>query len=170
MDTNFLEVLKAHKQIEPFDYDLVVDWAVNMLLDDYNHESLIKIASMSKPVLEEEIVDYVTEVLSDFKVEELVMVDAFKRKVNYHVKMILQSNEIRKQLESLYKIYLESDNPDYTVFFSLHHAWKDLESDFIKQEMNGTQLYYKGATLENIKELIVLESKKWLESSGLYSC
>ncbi|MEY8861233.1 hypothetical protein [Tenacibaculum singaporense] len=170
LDVNFLEVLKTHKQVEPFDYDLVVDWAVNMLLNNYNYESLIKIASMSKPIFEEEIVDYVTEVLNDFKIEELVAVDTFKRKANYHVKMILQSNEIRKHLESLYKIYLESDNPDYKVFFNLHHAWKDLESDFIKQEMNGIQMYYKGATLENIKELIILESKKWLESCDLYSC
>lgn len=48
-NTNFLNFLKNHKQIEPFDYDLVVDWAIEMLLKGNESKSLIKIASMSKP-------------------------------------------------------------------------------------------------------------------------
>jgi hypothetical protein len=164
-DLSFLDFLKAHKQIEPFDYDLVVEWAVNMLLKGYDYKSLIYLATMNKPVNKKDVVNHVTEVLSDFGVIECESFDVFKRRINYHTIMIVKRHEIRKQLESLYKIYLESNNPDYVIFFSLHHAWKDLESDFIKKEMNGVQMYYEGATLENIEELVIIESKKWLKKN-----
>lgn len=91
--------------------------------------------------------------------------DKFTRRAHYHALNILEKRDIRVHLESLYKIFIESDDPKFTIFFSLFHAWKDLETVFIQKEMNGIQLYYEGATLNNIELFTILEVKKWIKSN-----
>ena len=164
-DTNFLNFLKDHKRIEPFDYDSVVDWSIEMLLKGNETKSLIKIASLSKPVNNEEVSEYLTDALKELNISESQSLDKFTRRAHYHALKIIEKTDIRIHLESLYKIFIESDDPKFTIFFSLFHAWKDLETDFIQKEMNGIQLYYNGATLENIESYTILESNKWIENN-----
>lgn len=164
IDSIFLNFLINHKRIEPFDYDLVVDWSIEMLLKGSDSENLIKIASMSKPVERIEISNYLTETLKELNLLELPPLDKYTRRAHYHALQIKEKNNIRIHLTSLYSIYIESNDPKFEIFFSLFHAWKDLETVFIQKEMKGIQLYYKGATLENIESFTVLESDKWIEN------
>jgi len=144
-----------------FDYDVVIDWAVKLLMDGYDYKSLISIAILSKPVHKDEIINHVSDALKDLGLSEFHSSNDFKNLALYYSTKIVENTNVRNNLACLYDIFIESNDPIYTVFFSLYHQWNDLEDDYMQKEHPGLNYYYEGADLENIESLVITEAQKW---------
>ncbi|MCK7591925.1 hypothetical protein M0G43_15160 [Subsaxibacter sp. CAU 1640] len=164
-NNDFYNYLKNHKRIVDFEYNLVIDWAVSLLMNGHNSISLAMIAGYSKPVDKEHMQDLVSQALKDLGISETEVNDPYDSLVLYHVTKIIQKQNIRKHLKSLYQISMNSDLTDCFVFYRLHHAWKDLEDDYVQKQLNGVQFYYEGATLDTIESLVIKEAQQWMDAN-----
>ncbi|MCF8298412.1 MAG: hypothetical protein K9J13_12770 [Saprospiraceae bacterium] len=151
------KLIQSHKAIENFDYDLAVDWAINLIEQGKETENILMLASFSKPIDRFEIKPYVSAVLNDFKLEELEGNEAIIAITHYHLTEILSNNSIRKNLQSLFQLYIDNDHkPELMNFYLLYYAWNELEE-------YGVNYYYEGANLDNIEEVLKNEAKNWME-------
>ena len=152
----YTELLRWHNGVELFDYNPTIDWAIYMIQKGIEPENMLILASFSKPVDREEIKPYVSGVLKDLNLEELIGEYSIVSNCYYHVQQIIDEYEVRKNLFSLYSIHLDNNYPDYTSpFYLLYHGWSDLETE-------GFNYYYDGATLNNIEMVVNLESQKFI--------
>jgi len=153
----YIELLQWHKGVEYFDYDLTVDWAIEMIRQGLETENVLIIASFSKPVDKYEIKPYVSAVLKDLKLNEKIGEFSIISNAYYYIHQILDNYYVRKNLGILCRIHLHHDLPTYTQpFYLLYHAWNDLES-------NGSNYYYQGANLENIDSILKKEANLFVE-------
>lgn len=154
----YLELLQWHSGVELFDYDQTVDWAIEMIQKGVETENLLIIASFSKPTDREEIKPYIIGVLQEFDLEEKYGYYSTISHVHYYLELILCDHEIRRCLETLYHLSLEKDGDHgIFVFFTLYHAWSDLETE-------GYNYYYEGATLDNIESILKMEAQNWINT------
>ncbi len=65
-----IEILKWHRTVEAFDYSIAVDWAIESLQNKIETENILILASFFKPIDKNEIQDYVSAALRDFKEDE----------------------------------------------------------------------------------------------------
>ncbi|MEZ4794002.1 MAG: hypothetical protein R2773_00725 [Flavobacteriaceae bacterium] len=130
-------------------------------MNGYDHKGLAIIAGYSKPAGKDQIEKHLSDALKDLGLKENEKTDEYESLALYHVSMIIKKINIRKHLKNLYDIYISSDDPRYTIFFLLHHAWEDLEDEYVQKEFNGIQFYYEGATTDNIESLVIKESENW---------
>jgi len=152
----YTELLQWHIGVDLFDYDPVIEWSIHMLQKGIETENMLILASFSKPVDREEIKPYVSGVLKDLKLEEKIGEYSIVSNCYYHVQQIIDEYAKRKNLSSLYNIHLENNYPEYTnPFYLLYHGWSDLETE-------GFNYYYDGATLDNIENVVKLESQKFI--------
>lgn len=150
-------LMQWHSAIELFDYNLAVDWAIELIRKRKETENILILASFSKPVDSDEIKLYVSGALNDLNLEEKYGTYSLRANAHYYVELILDKIELRLNLRKLYKMYINSRREaELVIFFLLHHAWLNLEAD----EWNP---YYKGATLENIETVIMKEARNWID-------
>ena len=150
-------MLQWHQAIEFFNYDLVVDWALAYLEQGVETENILILASFSKPVDSYEIKPYVSAAISDLGLEEKYGEYSIVANVHYHLALILDDRELRRNLDSVYKLCIQADHKfGLTVFYSLYYGWWSLEEE-------GYSYYYEGATLENINDLLKKEAKEWID-------
>ncbi len=151
------KLIQSHKAIDYFDYDLAVDWAVNLIKQGKETDNVLMLASFSKPVDSLEIRPYVTAVLSDLKLKELEGREAVIAKAHYHLTEILDDNLTRENLRFLYQLCLDNDYEFGLMnFYLLYHGWHELEDI-------GVNYYYDDANLENIEEVLKKEAILWIE-------
>ena len=149
----YTELLQWHNGVELFNYELTIDWALEMLQRGVETENMLILASFSKPVDRQEIKPYVSGVLRDLNLEEKIGEYSVISNAYFHAQMIIDKYEIRKNLTVLSNLCLESNYSKYLMpFYLLNNGWWSLEDD-------GFNYYYEGANLNNIEELTILESK-----------
>ncbi len=143
--------------IESFDYNLTVDWAIELLEKGIATENIYMLASFSKPAEEYEIKRYVSAVLKDLKINEEHGEYSTIAKAHYHLQLIIEGIGIRQNLIELYKLCNQC-NHEYGLktFYLLHLAWRELE-------VSGHNYYYDGATLKNIGGILEQQALKWIE-------
>jgi hypothetical protein len=152
---NIFKLIQSHKGFSSFNYDLTVDWAIELLNNDIESENIYMLASFSKPVDSIEIKPYVSAVLRDLELPEKEGKEAIISKIEYHLAEITQNNPIRRNLRELYEISLEN-NYGFGLgkFYLLYHAWIELD----EMEVN---FYYDGADKSNIEDIIKAEAEIW---------
>lgn len=151
-----------HKGIEHFNYDLTVDWAIDLIERGIETDNVLMLASFSKPVDSVEIRPYVSAVLADLDMGEREGDEAFLELIHYYLKHILNDNSIRGYLTKLDDLYFEKDcfnNDDkygLASFYLLYHGWEELEDV-------GTNYYFEGADLNNIEDIIKEQARIWID-------
>ncbi len=156
------KLIQAHMALDQFEYDVTVDWAIDLIKQGKETENILMLASFSKPVDAIEIRPYVNAVLSDLDLEEKKGDDAVLCKIRYHLIEIINDNGIRKNLNLLYKLFLDIDcfnNDDkygLMPFYLIYHGWDELESI-------GANYYFEGADLDNIEEVIKEQAQIWID-------
>lgn len=151
----YTELLLWHRGVEHFDYGPIIDWAIELIRNGQETENVLILASFSKPIDSDEIRPYVTGALKELGLEEKYGKYSNIAQVHYAVEQILADAEVRKHLSELYQLSLESNfEPGLNPFYLLYHAWSSLEAD-------GSNYYYEGVTLENIKEALHQEAENW---------
>lgn len=157
-EPHILRLIQSHKALEDFDYSKAVDWAIDLIRQGIETDNVLMLASFSKPINRFEISPYVTSVLNDFRLEELDSKNAEIAKTHFHVTEILNDRGIRKNLQSLYQLCWDNDYESGLMnFYLLHEAWCELEEI-------GVNLYFEGADLNNIEEVLKNEARKWIDN------
>ncbi len=151
------KLIQCHSSIESFNYDLAVDWAIELIRQGKETENILMLASFSKPVDSNEIRNYVSAVLDDLKLEEKQGEAAIIGKIHFDLVEILNGISIRINLESLFKLCPAYEQKyGLTAFYFLYLAWHNLDAI-------GMSFYYEGATLENIEGILKKEAQNWID-------
>lgn len=154
-------VLSVKEFKDEFDYNLVVDWACDMLLYGYETEHLLLLAATTKPTTAFE-----SELYLDNAVEELGLNFIYGEKalISYtwtYVSELSKGAAIKTNLSIIDRTYMA--NMDRTLisdFTSLSYAWdcyRDDDADFYIPR------YWEGATKDNLEDTTISYAKEWLE-------
>ena len=156
-EQHIIKLIQGHKEFQHFDYSKAVDWAIDSIRQGKETENVLMLASFSEPINRFEIRPYVTNVLNDFGLEELDYQRAVIAITHYHLTEILNNCQIRKNLQSLYQLYADNDHQaDLLNFYLIYHGWNELE------EIGETD-YLEGTDLDNIKDVLRREARKWID-------
>lgn len=150
-------LIQSHKGFTPFNYDLCVDWAIDLLEKGIITNNVEILASFSKPTNAWEVRPYVYHILNEFNLEEFEGEKAVQSKPYYYVWSILNNNgEIIAHLETLCSFCIESDYEESTFpFYLLKYSWEDLK-DF------GMSCHYESVTLKNFHDIVLKEAEIWM--------
>ena len=150
-------LVQSHKVLEPFDYKIAVDWAIDLIREGKETDNVLMLASFSEPIEKWEISPYVTAVLDDLGLNELECDDAIIAQTHFLLLKILKDIDLRQSLRQLSQVCINNDFDNRVMnFYLLYHAWDELEEI-------GVNYYYDGATLENIEDVLKKEAQKWID-------
>ncbi|MEM7659203.1 MAG: hypothetical protein AAF399_23990 [Bacteroidota bacterium] len=153
----FRQLLPWHRALERFEYNLVVDWAMDLIERETETDHVLIVASFAKPVDATEIRPYVSGMLRELGIAETYGEYSVVSHAYYHIERILLGQDLRQNLENVYHLYLQHDRSfDLHAFYLLYYTWCDLESE-------GVNYYYEGASLDNIEELLREEARTWID-------
>lgn len=153
----YTELLQWHNAIEHFDYNLSIDWAIELIRNGIESEYVLIVASFAKPVERDEIKPYITGALKELNLIEKYGEYSTIANTHYHLELILNDIEIRKNIRKLSDIYLNSNyDKGLLPFYLLYHGWDELEQI-------GANYYFEGANLDNIEEVIKEQAKIWID-------
>jgi len=159
---NIWELIPYHNGIEPFNYDIVVDWAIDLIQQGTETDDILILASFSKPVDSAEIKPYLNAVLTNLGFEEKTGDETVLALIRHHLLEILNESDIRKHLDSLYDLFLEKDcfhNDNrfgLRPFYLLYHGWIELEDI-------GVNDYFEGANLNSIENVLKEQAQIWID-------
>ncbi|MBZ0114772.1 MAG: hypothetical protein K8J08_20085 [Thermoanaerobaculia bacterium] len=135
-----------------------VDWAVRMLMEDHDSQSLAVLAGEGEPFNQFEMHELVGRVLTELDVQApATRAEALSRVVEYDVRALAEGvGWPAAILPRLAQVCFENDYVDSLYgFYLLNSAYSELRLELV-------QRYWPGATRENIDEVIVEYSTKWL--------
>jgi hypothetical protein len=156
-ENHILKLIQSLKELEHFDYSKAVDWAIDLIRQGKETDNVLMLASFSEPIDRLEIRPYVTKVLNDFGLKELDYKSALIAQTHYYLNEILNDRQIRKNLHSLYQLYMNNEKESGLInFYLINHGWEELEEI-------GVNYYFEGADLNNIEEVLIMEARKWIE-------
>lgn len=156
-------VLSSKEFPDEFSYDLAVDWAYEMLEYGYETEHLLILAATSKPTNRLESGLYLEKAVEELKLFYLDKREAALGLVFYNVKELSLGKSIFQNLSDINNVNNASDYglDELTDFSLLYEAWWEVESpsgsDFY------VDFYWEGATLMNIRSIVLSYAKTWLE-------
>lgn len=157
--------IQAHNALDQFEYDLAVDWAIELIEKGNTTQNVLMLASFSKPVDAFEIRPYVDAVLSELGLKVKKGDDAVNCIIEYHLAEIIYGIEIRSNLTELYKLFFRKryfdhdDKYGLKPFYFLYHGWDQLDS-------TGVNQYFTDANLDNIENVVKEQANIWMENSG----
>lgn len=152
-----VRLIQNHKALEPFDYKLAVEWAIELIREGKETDNVLMLASFSEPIEKYEISPYVKAVLNECGLEELECDDVVIAQTHFLLTKILRDEAIRENLKSLSQVCLNNDYDKRVMdFYLLYHGWWELEDI-------GANYYYEGANLNNIESILKLEAKTWID-------
>lgn len=157
MNPSLEHKIKQHKAFSSFNYDLAVDWGIELIQDGIESENVLILASFSKPVDSQVIKPYVSAVMQELGMDENGPFKQPLSAISFYIYQIIEQKSIRENISELFELCLIYDH-DYglTPFYLIHFAWQDLEID-------GSNHYYDGATLKNIETISVNEAILWTD-------
>ena len=152
----YTETLQWHNGIEHFDYNLSIDWAIELIRKGIESENILIVASFSKPVDRDEIRPYISGALKELNLTEKYGEYSIVANAHYYLEQILNDYEIRKNLMKLYKLCMSVNyEKGLMPFYLLYHGWDELEQI-------GENYYFEGADLDNIEEVIKEQAQIWV--------
>lgn len=153
----YTEILQWHNGIEYFDYDLAIDWAVELIQNGIESENVLIVASFSKPVDREEIKPYISGALQELNLTEKYGNYSITANAHYHLDQILNDYKIRENLNELHRLCLSAGyKKGLMPFYLLHHGWCELEEI-------GVNYCFEGADLDNIEIVIKKQAQIWID-------
>ncbi|MCH2231158.1 MAG: hypothetical protein MK105_12520 [Crocinitomicaceae bacterium] len=157
------QLVQYHLGIDHFDYNIAIEWAIELMKEGKDSDNICMLASFSKPTDSEEIKPYLSEVLTELNLEEKTGSEAVIALISFYMNQILANNNIRGYLTELCGIIYEKDglqNDTYNLmnFYLLHHGWSQLEDI-------GVNHYFAGASLNNIEEVVRDQAENWLSEN-----
>lgn len=160
---NISELIQFHEGVEDFNYNLAVDWAIELIQNGLKTDNVFMLASFSKPVDLVEIKPYISAVLSDLELEEKQGQEAIDEYIHYYLKKTISNDSIRNSLNKLYELYLKEEfgrerntNHGLEPFYLLYHGWSQLED-------TGYNYYFNCNDIDGVKEIFKEQAKIWID-------
>jgi hypothetical protein len=153
----------AFTEIQNFDADECIDWAMEMIFLGYDTPSLLILAGLSKPTNYFEVADYLPRVLSSLHLMQRFGDEATLSYCSYYIKKIADSFNIRNNLTQVYRFCIERNYENLIYdFYLLYWAWGDLDYG------NEYTPYWESATRDSIEKIVVDTANKWIEKNKQY--
>lgn len=150
-------LIQSHKALDPFDYKIAVDWAVDLIREGNESDNILMLAAFFEPIDNNEIKPYVSAVLNELELEELKCEDALIAQTHFLLAQILRGENIRENLKGLGNVCMANDFDKRIMdFYLLYHSWWDLDEI-------GENYYYEGVDIKNIEVVLKLEAKIWID-------
>lgn len=152
-------LVQSHKGFSPFNYDICVDWAIDLLQKEVVTDNIQMLSAFSKPTDAWEIKPFVSKVLKEFNIEEFEGEKAIQSQSYYYIQKIVNGeNDVLGCLEKLARVCVQSEyEKNVYPFYLLYYSWGDLE-DF------KMSFHYQDVTFSNFNETVLKEAKIWLEN------
>jgi hypothetical protein len=154
----------ALAEVPDYNMDECVDWALEMIVLEYNTPSLLIVASLSKPTNYFEAKDYLSKALLELNIKEKHGKEAVLSYASFFIRRLAEPANIRTNLKSVYA-FCQSQNYESNIydFYLLYWAWDDFDYD---QEYSS---YWEGATKDTIEAIVIDTAAKWMaENKALY--
>ena len=149
----------AYKELDDFNMNESIDWAVDMLGIGYESPSLLILAGLSKPTNLYEAEEYLKGSINELGLKIPERNVAISQYCKYLIEKIANEENVKENLYQLYKVARTVDDDNLLLdFYLLYWAWGDLD---FGQEY---QHYWDGATLNNIEKIVIAEAKKYLNT------
>jgi hypothetical protein len=156
-------IVVAHSEIQPYDTNICIDWAIEMMVLGYETPSLLMLSSFNKSrkyyTSYFEMIDYLNHSISELGLELKEKEDAVLSYSSYFIKQIAEKRNVRDSLKGVFDFY-EIDY-SYTViedFRLLYWAWQDIED--IPRENSH---YWPSANASNIEHIVVELAQNWIK-------
>lgn len=152
-------LVQSHKGFTPFNYDICVDWAIELLEKGVITNTIEMLAAFSKPTNAWEIQSSVHRVLQEFNLEEFEGEKAVQGKSYYYIWSLLNNDgDIISHLGKLCQLCIDSDYEDNIYpFYLLNYSWGDLHD-------LGMSCHYENVTLENFNNTVLKEARIWMDN------
>jgi len=135
-----------------------VHWALEEMTRGINTENVLIVSSFSKPIAKIDIEDYVSAALVEVNQEEYYSKYSLKSNIHFHVNMIIEGIEVKRNLANLHELAINNNYPfDIYPFYLIYNALDSFKYD-------NVQFYYDGLTQSNWKELLDKEAKEWIQT------
>ena len=137
--------------------DHCIEWAIALLSQGYNSPSLPQLAGLLPPYNSFEVKDYTLKTLEELKIKiPCTNTSTITYAKDIIEDMLEDQTQIESYLHELFRLCIKEDYlDDIYAFYLLHCALDGLKhADY--------QHYWEGATRNNIEEIIIEESQKWL--------
>ena len=154
--SNLTSKILAYKELQDFDMNESIDWAVDMLSFGYQTPSLLILAGLSKPTNFFEAESYLLSTIKELGLVIPERKEAIFQYCKSVIDKIVKRKNVKGNLYELYKIGRTVDDDNLLIdFYLLYWAWDDLDCG---QEY---QHYWDGARLNNIEEIVIEQAKKY---------
>ncbi len=153
----------AFPEIQNFNTDECVDWALEMVFLGHDTQTLLMLAGNAKPTNYFQTVDYLKQALKELNLEVLYGDKAILSYSSYYIKKISQSENIRENLKKVYQLR-QSRNYEQSIynFYLLYWAWDDFDYG------NEYSPYWENANSRNIQTIVVDTAIKWLAENQIH--
>jgi len=151
------ELIRCHAGSTNFNYDVAVDWAVELLSNNIETEAILILGAFAKPVDAFEIRNYVNDALKELGLEPYSGEHAIMAEIQYLLNQILNNVKIRDCLKRLYDLANETDYKyGLMPFYMIYHGWTELED-------MGVNYYCKGQTPNDLELELREEASNWVQ-------
>ena len=158
--SNLTSRILAYKQLQGFNIDQAVDWAVEMLCLGYETPSILILAGISKPTNFFETEKHLLDSLKELGITLPEKHEAILGYCKYLIGQISQSISVRANLYELHKVADTTERDDSIFdFYLFSWAWADLEYG------QAYQHYVPEVTKDNIEELLISRAIEWLKDN-----
>ena len=147
----------AYNDFEDFKYDIIIDWAIELLEENISTDTIQIVAGLQKPINVFEARKYIETILKDIDIPEYSKDKRIFLYSEKYVRNIADGIDIRTNLGKLSRICTSLDYEKIVYDFSLlYWAWDDLDyQDF--------QYYYPNANRDNIEAISKNVAIEWLQ-------
>ncbi len=152
----------AFTEVPYFNTDECVDWAMEMITLGYENESILILASLTKPTNYFEAIEYLRASLKETGLTVKTGIEGTLCYSQYYITQLAKGINTRKNLSSVcnYCRTIDYESSIYD-FYLLYWAWDDLDYG------NTYQAYWPEANSMNIEEIVIGLAQKWLTENKI---
>ena len=165
-ESKYTRMAQSYKVFEPFNFDFVVDWAIELIEKGVFNENILILSSFSKPTDSWEIKPYLQKALKELNLKEFEDKEAVYNYAYFFVMSILkEEGSLLSHIETLCELCIDTNyNESIFPFYLLKYSWEDL-SDL------GTSYHYGGVTFNNYKTTAIKEAQIWMDNfeTGIFN-
>lgn len=143
-----------------FNYNSAVDWAVNMIANGFETESLLILASLSKPTGYFETHKYMITAIEELNLKLLSGSLRIVAEIWENVKEIAAGNDIFTNLYTIHTAVVAMD--EFSEFDKILYAW-----DAFQEGEHSLDLYWSGANRYNLEQSTIAYTQRWLNEYKL---
>ncbi|SHM32093.1 hypothetical protein [Flavobacterium chilense] len=145
------------------DFDLIEDWAIQLINLGCENEALYNLATFYKPINPDEIMPYLKRTFLELNLKEKEGDDAEICYARYHFNRVIKGEDVKS---NLFRAAIFSDgndrksHPETELNFGvLSEIWLDMKYD--------PDYWYRGINISNIEQKVIEKAKWWLKNNPI---